>query len=156
MTAGKFLLVAHGTIAEIERARWALETGAPSPVTERSERAVVPVANRRLEREAEGGAGGAIAGAALGAIAGPPGMAVGSVLGGVVGAIAGAAVARESERIGARTRELDEQIGVTAGSLGAPNLAHPPAKTGAYSAASAGGGTSSGGEPAEGPLQTPA
>jgi hypothetical protein len=107
------------------------------------------------EREAEGGAGGAIAGAALGAVAGPPGIIAGAVLGGLVGAIAGAAVERGAERASDRTRELDQVIGVMGGDLGAPNLEHPPATRGTYSAGSAGAAASSGQEPAEGPIQSP-
>jgi hypothetical protein len=38
----------------------------------------------------------------------------------------------------ARTRELDAVIGISGGDMGAPNLAHPPAKVGAYSSASVG------------------
>jgi hypothetical protein len=107
------------------------------------------------EREAEGGAGGAIAGAALGAMAGPPGIIAGAVLGGLVGAIAGAAVEQDTERANDRTSELDEQIGVIGGDLGAPNLEHPPATRGTYSGGSAGAAASSGQEPAEGPMQAP-
>ena len=56
----------------------------------------------------------------------------------------------------AHDRELDEEIGVMGGDLGAPNLKHPPAKVGAYSTAATGTGASGGGsEPAEGPMQIP-
>jgi hypothetical protein len=88
-------------------------------------------------------------------MAGPPGVAVGAVLGGVAGGIAGAAMVRASATAALRARELDEQIGVIGGELGAPNLDHPPAKMGAYSAASAGVAISSGGGLAEGPIQSP-
>jgi hypothetical protein len=110
---------------------------------------------RRIAREAEGGASGALAGAVLGAGAGPPGMVAGAIIGGVAGTITGAVLDSESARQAARTRELDAEIGTSEGELGAPNLAHPPAKVGAYSAASAGADSSSGEEPAEGPMQTP-
>lgn len=110
---------------------------------------------RRIAREAEGGAGGALAGGVIGAVAGPPGALAGAIIGGVAGALAGAALDSTSVRKSARTRELDAQIGVSGGELGAPNLAHPPAKFGAYSAASAGVDSSSGEEPAEGPMQVP-
>jgi len=110
---------------------------------------------RRVAVEVECAASGALAGAVVGAGAGPPGMLTGAVLGGVAGAITGAAVDNESKSQAARTRELDAVIGVSEGDLGAPNLEHPPVRTGAYSAASAGAGSSSGGEPAEGPLQSP-
>jgi phage tail tape-measure protein len=119
--------------------------------TDRSARA----RRRRLTHEAEGVASGALAGAVVGATAGPPGVVAGAILGGVAGAITGAVMDSEAERQAAHARELDAEIGVSEGEIGAPNLAHPPAKVGAFSAASAGGGAAAGGEPAEGPMQTP-
>jgi phage tail tape-measure protein len=109
----------------------------------------------RVVHEAEGGASGALAGAVLGAGAGPPGIVAGAIIGGVVGTLAGAALDSESSRKSSRTRELDAEIGVSKGELGAPNLEHPPAKIGAYSAASSGVASSSGEDPAEGPMQQP-
>jgi phage tail tape-measure protein len=110
---------------------------------------------QRIAHEAEGAAAGALAGAALGSAAGPPGIAAGAVIGGVAGVISGAVLDSESSRQASRLRELDAQIGVSEGELGAPNLNHPPAKKGTYSAASAGVDSSSGEEPAEGPMQVP-
>lgn len=110
---------------------------------------------RRLAHEVEGTASGALAGAVFGAAAGPPGVVAGAVIGGVAGTIAGAILDGESSRQAKRTRELDAEIGVSGGDLGAPWLAHPPPKVGAYSAASTGVGSSSGEEPAEGPMQPP-
>jgi hypothetical protein len=107
----------------------------------------------RHEHEAEAGVAGALAGAALGAIAGPPGALAGAVLGGVFAAGAAAAVEKNSADESARDAELDADIGVTGGDLGAPNLEHPPAQTGAYSSASAGAASSTGGAAAEGPIQ---
>jgi hypothetical protein len=107
-----------------------------------------------LAHELEGGAAGLVTGAIVGAAAGPVGIVAGAMLGAAAGTTAGFALdiaVREHEQ---RTRELDAEIGVTAGSLGAPNLAHPPAKIGAVSAASA-GAPSPGGHVAEGPAQTP-
>jgi hypothetical protein len=78
-----------------------------------------------------------------------------SVVGGVAGALTGEALDNESSRRAARTRELDEQIGVSGGDMGAPNLAHPPATVGAYSTASSGAVTPSDHAPAEGPMQAP-
>ena len=109
---------------------------------------------KELVREAETGVAGAVAGAAVGAIAGPPGIAAGAAIGAVAGAIAGRALEVDSARQAAHERELDAEIGVTEGTLGAPNLKHPPAERGAYSAASA-GVTGDGGQPAEGPIQVP-
>jgi hypothetical protein len=109
----------------------------------------------RLAHEAEGAASGAMAGTILGAAAGPPGMMAGAVIGAAAGAMAGAALdGRASERA-SRTRELDAELGVSGGDIGAPNLKHPQAKVGAFSAGSAGAGALSGGAPAEGPMQTP-
>jgi hypothetical protein len=110
---------------------------------------------QRVAHEVEGAASGALAGAVMGSIAGPPGMVAGAILGGAAGAVAGATLDTESTREGAHTRDLDATIGVTKGTIGAPNLAHPPAKVGAFSSASSGGGPSSDAEPAEGPMQTP-
>lgn len=112
-------------------------------------------ATRRIEHEAEGAASGAFVGAVVGAAAGPAGVAAGAVIGGIAGALAGAVLDRDSAEHAARTRELDAVIGVSEGDLGAPNLKHPPAKIGAYSAASIGEGRSANGEPAEGPIQSP-
>ena len=111
--------------------------------------------NLRHEREVEGGVGGAIAGAALGALAGPPGAAAGAIIGAIAGAIAGAAVEEGEEARAAEDARLDEEIGVSGGELGAPNLEHPPATVGAYSLGSVGVSTGGGDEPAEGPMQTP-
>jgi hypothetical protein len=112
-------------------------------------------ATRRIEHEAEAAASGAIVGAVVGAAAGPAGVAAGAVIGGIAGALAGSVLDQDSTERAARTRELDAIIGVTEGDLGAPNLKHPPATIGAYSAASVGEGGTGSGEPAEGPIQSP-
>lgn len=91
---------------------------------------------RRIEHEAEGGASGAFVGALVGASAGPPGAIAGAIIGGVAGALAGAVMDQESSAREQRTRELDEDIGVSGGDLGAPNLEHPPPTSRAYSAGS--------------------
>jgi hypothetical protein len=109
----------------------------------------------RLKHEAEGGAAGALVGAAAGAIAGPPGAVVGAILGAAVGSIAGSVLEQNATDAKAIEGELDREIGVSGGELGAPNLDHPAPKTGAYSAASAGAAASGDEEPAEGPIQTP-
>lgn len=110
---------------------------------------------RHMAYELEGGASGALAGAALGAGAGPPGVVAGAIVGGVVGAVAGVVLDRESSRRLAHTKELDEEIGVMGGDLGAPNLLHPPSSLGAPSAASSGVQSSPDQDPAEGPMQVP-
>jgi len=110
---------------------------------------------RLIAHEAEGGASGALTGVVLGAAAGPPGMVAGAIIGGMVGAVAGSVLHAASLSKASRARELDAQIGVSDGDLGAPNLEHPAAKTGVCSTASLGLETSSGEEPAEGPMQEP-
>jgi len=112
-------------------------------------------ASSRVAHEAEGGAAGAIAGAVVGLAAGPPGLIAGAILGAVVGTVAGAVLDTESSRQSSRTHELDAEIGVTAGNIGAPNLRHPPSRRGAYSAESAGVSAPAGEDPAEGPMQAP-
>jgi hypothetical protein len=75
------------------------------------------------------GAGcGLASGLAVGAMTPSPGMALGLVLGLCAGAAAGAAVHKDERRRDARDRELDDIIGVTKGSLGAPpdSLRAPP------------------------------
>ncbi len=81
---------------------------------------------RRIAHELEGGASGAIAGAVIGASAGPPGAVAGAILGGVAGVMAGAVLDSESARRSAHASELDAEIGVVGGEIGAPNLQHPP------------------------------
>jgi len=110
---------------------------------------------KHVIHEAGGAAGGALAGAALGAIAGPAGIAAGAVLGGVVGAVVAVISDEESERASLHDRELDAAIGVDGGSLGAPNLKHPPALRGTYSAASTGVSAGAGGSSADGPMSAP-
>jgi hypothetical protein len=112
------------------------------------------VRGRRLAHELEGGAAGALAGAIVGVAAGPPGAVVGAIVGAAAGTVTGAALDTDEAIRNQRTRELDAAIGVTEGSLGAPNLAHPPAERGVYSAASSGAGAPSG-APAEGAMQVP-
>ncbi|HEX7667498.1 MAG TPA: hypothetical protein VF407_23360 [Polyangiaceae bacterium] len=111
---------------------------------------------KRVENVGAGVASGAVAGAAAGVIAGPPGAIAGAVIGAVAGAAAGVALTNDGEREVAEDEALDREIGVTEGSLGAPSLKHPPAKVGAFSAGSAGGGSSGNSEaPAEGTMPPP-
>jgi len=86
---------------------------------------------RRLH-EAEGGVAGAVAGATMGSIAGPPGVVIGGVIGGVVGAVAGKILDEKAGELADKEKKLDEEIGVTSGEVGAPNLAHPPEANVAY------------------------
>jgi hypothetical protein len=93
--------------------------------------------NRRIAHEAEGVASGALAGAVVGAAAGPPGIVAGTIIGAVAGALTGAAMDGASLREEDHERDLDAQIGVSGGDLGAPHLAHPPEKAGAGSVTTA-------------------
>jgi hypothetical protein len=68
---------------------------------------------------------GALGGVATGTVAGiilssAGGMVFAVLLGGVVGALAGGVMDGDAKRERHRTRELDDIIGVTGGSLGAP------------------------------------
>lgn len=70
--------------------------------------------------------GGAMTGAMLGAIAGPAGAIAGGVIGSAIGALSGAVLEREDHRREAHDRELDDDIGVTSGSIGVPDeMKHP-------------------------------
>ena len=130
------------------------QTNAPTPAPE-GEVATEPAPNTHALHEAGGVAGGALAGAAFGAIAGPPGVAAGAVIGGVVGAIVAKISDEDADRAAAHDAALDAEIGVNGGDLGAPNLKHPPAIRGAYSAGSAGGGGEGSGQTADGPIPPP-
>lgn len=110
---------------------------------------------KRLAHEAEGAASGAFVGTVVGAAAGPPGMVAGAILGSAAGAVTAAVLDIDASWNAAETRALDEELGISGGELGAPNLEHPPARIGAYSAASAGASPPSLPVPAEGPLQLP-
>jgi hypothetical protein len=82
-------------------------------------------------------------------------MVAGALLGAAAGALSGGVIDGDARREAVHTRELDEDLGVEGGEIGAPLLAHPPALRGVYSAASAGGGAVSQEAPAEGPFQAP-
>lgn len=84
----------------------------------------------RVLHETEGAASGMIAGAMIGANAGPPGMVAGAIIGGLAGVVAGAALDNESSRQEIHTRELDAEIGVSGGDMGAPILSHPAMRGG--------------------------
>jgi len=68
----------------------------------------------------EGGAiAGEILGGVLGAAAGLPGAIAGMVIGGAAGALAGKVLDNEAERTHVHDEELDKEIGVSGGDLGA-------------------------------------
>jgi uncharacterized protein (TIGR02284 family) len=66
-----------------------------------------------------GAVAGATTGAIVGAIAGIPGAIGGAVVGAVAGEVAGAAVGRRDHDVEVHEADLDEEIGVTKGELGA-------------------------------------
>jgi polyisoprenoid-binding protein YceI len=86
----------------------------------------------RIEHEAEGGASGALLGAIVGASAGPPGAVAGAIIGGAAGVLAGAVMDRESSAKEQRTRELDEDIGVSGPGPAAPSFRQAPSASGSY------------------------
>ena len=108
--------------------------------------------------EVAGGAMGAVGGAATGAaMGGPVGAALGALIGAAMGAASGWGADQASAEEDAIDAELDKEIGVTEGSIGSPNLQHPPSRINAPSAAAAGAGNarSATESNAAGPMQTP-
>ncbi len=69
---------------------------------------------------------GISAGIFTGIIAGPVGALIGFCAGAVAGTAAGMAMDRDEGRRAARSRELDEIIGVTGGNMGAAPVTIPP------------------------------
>ncbi len=113
-------------------------------------------AKRRHVHETAGAAVGAIAGAGMGAlVAGPPGAIAGAVIGAAAGGSTSWALEGNNAELAKRDQQLDAEIGVSEGDLGAPGLKHPPAKVGAYSAASLGVGGSTDEVLSEGPILPP-
>ena len=96
--------------------------------------------------------GGAVAGAAM---AGPLGAAVGAVIGAAVGASSGWAADEHTTEQAHAEAQLDEEIGVTGGSIGVSTLEHPPSKINAPSTAALGVSSEAPDSEAEGPLQAP-
>jgi hypothetical protein len=93
---------------------------------------------QRIAPEDEGGMGGAPTGGAIGAVAGPSGAVRSAMVGGFAGAMASAALDNAASRKMARSHELDAQIGVSGGELGAPSPDHSPVNFGSHSAAALG------------------
>ncbi len=73
-----------------------------------------------------GALSGGIAGAVVGALAGPIGAIAGGAIGTALGAFAGASMDREKHQEEEHDRVLDEEIGVTSGSLGVPSESKHP------------------------------
>lgn len=69
---------------------------------------------------------GAVAGAIVGAVAGPLGALAGGAIGSAIGAMAGATLERAEHQREVHDRELDDDIGITSGSMGTPaETKHP-------------------------------
>lgn len=66
---------------------------------------------------------GATSGVVLGAVAGPPGMIIGGAVGAAVGLMAGSTLDISDQRQSKHDRELDEEIGITSGDIGAREIA---------------------------------
>lgn len=96
---------------------------------------------------------GAAVGAVAGVVAGPPGAAVGALIGGIAGAAAGVAIERGEHEKQAHDEQLDRDIGVSGGSIGAPWLEHPPPVHGLYHSATLGISRGGDAEPSDGPIQ---
>lgn len=108
---------------------------------------------KHIERELGEAMFGGVVGAVTGAIAGPPGVITGGVIGFLVGWLAGAVAEQEDARAAIHERRLDLEIGVIRRSLGTKTIRHMPARIGAYSFPSAGGGSSAHDTiPCEGPI----
>ena len=97
--------------------------------------------------------GGAVAGAAVGAVAGPAGAVAGGVLGTAIGALAGVVLERQLAERARHDQQLDRDIGVSEGAIGAASPDAPPATRGTFSAASSGFSSGGGTVPSEGPMQ---
>lgn len=123
----------------------------PLDARSRSER----YTRRRRRYELAIGALAAIGGGGLGAVfAGPWGLAIGAAIGGGAGGLAAWAAQRGDEEAALRDSQLDIDIGVVDGDLGAPGLEHPPAKIGAFSREASGTGNMPA-APASGPFVRP-
>ena len=106
-------------------------------------------------KEAVGVGVGALSGAGLGAAGGPIGAIIGAVAGGVAGALASKALEASTAGEEAHEEQLDAEIGVSSGDLGAASADQPPARRGAFSSAAVGAGNASDSERsevAEGPI----
>jgi hypothetical protein len=90
-------------------------------------RSVVGLVKRVPPLVRVGTACGVLAGLAIGmVVSAPVGILLGVSLGASVGIVAGIVMDLDEKRSSHRTRQLDEIIGVTSGSLGAPPSVPPP------------------------------
>jgi outer membrane lipoprotein SlyB len=73
-----------------------------------------------------GAIAGEVVGGVLGSAAGPVGAITGMIVGAAAGALVGEVLEREANRAHVHDEELDDEIGVTSGDLGAARSAKPP------------------------------
>jgi hypothetical protein len=98
---------------------------------------------------------GAVGAGGMGLVlAGGVGLGVGILLGASAGVLSGWTLQGQEQESSERNSQLDFEIGVVGGDIGAPNLEHPPAKIGAFSKEATGSGSTSS-EPASGPFLRP-
>jgi phage tail tape-measure protein len=74
---------------------------------------------------------GEIAGAVIGSAAGPVGMVAGMVVGALAGTLVGEGLEANEERVSRHDKELDEELGISGGDIGAVQSVPPPALSGA-------------------------
>jgi hypothetical protein len=99
---------------------------------------------------------GAIGGGGLGWVtAGVEGLVIGVLLGAVAAALAAWAVQGQERESADRNSQLDAEIGVDGGDIGAPNLEHIPSRSHQPSRESSGVGGPAGSSPASGPFLKP-
>jgi hypothetical protein len=112
---------------------------------------------RQRRRSVGGGVLGGLGGAGIGALAaGPIGAAAGALIGVAMGGAIAWAAEGGAQEAADRNSQLDIEIGVDGGDMGAPGLEHPPPTIGAYSRESSGAaGLASEVVEAEGPIQPP-
>jgi nucleotide-binding universal stress UspA family protein/hemerythrin superfamily protein len=97
-----------------------LRNKTPRRQPEPEEAVVPPPAYAQLEAAA---LSGVVGGAVAGAFAGPPGAILGGTLGLAAGTLAGSVLEMVDQRASRHDRELDAAIGVTEGTVGAPEQA---------------------------------
>jgi len=124
--------------------------------TEKEQATSIGGADRqRQSTEAILAAAASLTGAVIGIIAGPAGVVAGAIIGSVVGAGVGAMLMDSNSRRWHHDEQLDYDIGVFDGTIGAAAPDAPPVRIGAFSSGSVGAGNArpSTPPPNEGPMQ---
>jgi len=98
---------------------------ANSKSDKRAAKAEKPLRPNHKHGKLGGAIAGEVVGGIVGSLAGPPGALAGMVIGAAAGALAGEVMDKEAERAHIHDDELDEEIGVTAGNLGAAKPRKP-------------------------------